>query len=130
MPTSPSGYGKSPGFSKSKAPVCIASERICTPPRRFNPAQEAWLPVLHTQRWTHHYTVLYSNTARAHQLGKTHDWVNLYYDRDVGDGQCTVITSERGPMKGCRIVRGREDECLEYYQGHTGAEAVDAAGSQ
>jgi hypothetical protein len=27
-------------------------------------------------------TALYSNTARTHNLGKIHDWVVLYYDRD------------------------------------------------
>lgn len=84
-------------------------------PRRFNPTHEAWLPVLHGQRADRHYTVLFSNTARAHRLGKMNDWVVLYYDGDQGDGQCTVITSEKGPLKGRRIVRGREEECMAYY---------------
>lgn len=39
-------------------------------PHRFNPKNEAWLPILHTQRGTHHYTVLFSNSALAHQLKK------------------------------------------------------------
>jgi hypothetical protein len=81
-------------------------------PRRFNPAGDAWLPVLHTQRGPRHYTVLYSNTARANRLGKTRVWVVLYYDGGDGERQCTVITSERGPLRGRRIVRGREAECL------------------
>ena len=38
-------------------------------PRFFNPTHEAWLPVLHTKRDNRHYTALYSNTARAHELG-------------------------------------------------------------
>jgi DNA polymerase (family X) len=84
-------------------------------PKRFNPSGEAWLPVLHTQRGERHYTVLFSNTARAHQLGKTHDWVVLYYDGGQGERQCTVITSPRGPLTGRRIVRGREGECVSYY---------------
>ncbi len=84
-------------------------------PRRFNPNGEAWLPVLHTQRGDRHYTVLLSNTARAHQLGKTHDWVVLYYDGGQGERQCTVITSQRGPLTGKRVVRGREGECVSYY---------------
>jgi DNA polymerase (family 10) len=84
-------------------------------PRRFNPSGEAWLPVLHTQRGERHYTVLFSNTARAHQLGKTHDWVVLYYDGGHGERQCTVMTSQRGPLTGKRIVRGREGECLSHY---------------
>jgi Holliday junction resolvasome RuvABC DNA-binding subunit len=84
-------------------------------PRRFNPRGEAWLPVLHTQRGERHYTALFSNTARAHQLGKTRDWVVLYYDGGQGERQCTVITSQRGPLTGKRIVRGREGECVSYY---------------
>lgn len=76
-------------------------------PRRFNPRHEAWLPVLHTSRGERHYTALYSNTARAHQLGKTHDWVVLYFDDGGGrERQCTVVTA-----RGRRVVRGREREC-------------------
>ena len=85
-------------------------------PRRFNPSGEAWLPVLHTQRGQRHYTALFSNTARAHKLEKTNDWVVLYYDSGDGEHLCTVITSQRGPLMGKRIVRGREEECTVYYQ--------------
>jgi Holliday junction resolvasome RuvABC DNA-binding subunit len=85
-------------------------------PRRFNPSGEAWLPVLHTQRGERHYTALFSNTARAHKLGKTHDWVVLYYDGGGGERQATVITSQREPLFGKRIVRGREDECAAHYR--------------
>lgn len=81
-------------------------------PRRFNPGRRAWLPVLHTTRGARHYTALFSNTARAHQLGRTGDWVVIYSDRDDGDGQWTVITARTGPLEGRRIVRGREAECL------------------
>jgi predicted flap endonuclease-1-like 5' DNA nuclease len=84
-------------------------------PRRFNPNREPWLPILHTTRGKRHYTALFSNTARAHELGKTKDWVVLYYDGRDGEGQCTVITSSRGALAGKRIVRGREDECSSYY---------------
>jgi hypothetical protein len=84
-------------------------------PRRFNPQHEAWLPILHTMRGDRHYTALFSNTAHAHQAGKTHDWVVIYYDGGRGERQCTVITSERGTMKGRRIVRGREAECTAHY---------------
>jgi hypothetical protein len=85
-------------------------------PRRFNPRGEAWLPVLHTTQGPRHYTALFSNTARAHQLGKTRDWVVLYYDDGRGERQCPVITSQRRPLKGKRIIRGREEECAQYYQ--------------
>ena len=79
-------------------------------PRRFNPERVAWLPILHTERGPRHYTALFSNTERAHRLGRTDDWVVIYWDEGRGERQCTVITSERGPLKGRRIVRGRESE--------------------
>jgi len=85
-------------------------------PRRFNPSGEAWLPVLHTTRGSRHYTALFSNTARAHELNKTQDWVALFYDGLSGERQCTVISSEFGELQGKRIVRGRERECREYYR--------------
>ena len=84
-------------------------------PRRFNPEKKAWLPILHTQRGDRHYTALFSNTARAHRLGTTHDWVILYQDGESGAHQYTVITSHHGPLEGQRIVRGREVECQEYF---------------
>jgi hypothetical protein len=79
-------------------------------PRRFNPERAAWLPVLHTERGDWHFHALYSNTARAHELGRTHDWVVVYYDRDGDSGQCTVVTERRGRRAGRRVVRGREGE--------------------
>lgn len=85
-------------------------------PRRFNPTHEAWLPILHTERGRRHYTALYSNTARAHQLGTTRDWVVIYRDDEHGEGQWTVVTSLYEPLRGRRIVRGREDECAEHYR--------------
>ena len=87
-------------------------------PRRFNPTGEAWLSVLHTQRDSRHYTALYSNTARAHELGMTHDWVVIYRDDHDGEGQWTVVTSQYGDLRGRRIVRGREAECKTYYATH------------
>lgn len=87
-------------------------------PKRFNPAGEAWLPILHTERGDRHFTVLYSNTARAHELGRTRDWVVIYfYDDHHREGQATVVTETRGPLVGKRIVRGREAECRAYYEG-------------
>jgi putative hydrolase len=85
-------------------------------PRRLTPAHEAWLPILHTHRGPWHYTALFSNTARAHQLGRTHDWVVLYFhDGQREEQQHTVVTERRGPMKGKRVVRGRELECRGYW---------------
>lgn len=85
-------------------------------PKRFNPTGEAWLPVLHADRDGWRFTALYSNTAQAHQLDRTRDWVVLYfYDDEHAEGQHTVVTETHGPLAGRRVVRGRERECLEYY---------------
>lgn len=85
-------------------------------PRRFNPRGEAWLPILHTRRDNWHFTVLFSNTARAHELGRTRDWVVVYfYDDHHQEGQYTIVTEARGPLAGKRVVRGREAECRALY---------------
>jgi hypothetical protein len=89
-------------------------------PRRFNPGREAWLPVLHTERGGHHYTALYSNTARAHELGRTRDWVVVYLDDGAAERQWTVVTESRGPLAGRRVVRGREREHEEQPAAGTG----------
>jgi Holliday junction resolvasome RuvABC DNA-binding subunit len=85
-------------------------------PKRFNPDDEAWLPILHTLRDEWDFTVLYSNTARAHDLDKTHDWVVIYYERDGQEDQATVVTGTHGRLEGKRVVRGRESECEHYYE--------------
>ena len=85
-------------------------------PRRFNPTHERWLPVLHTTRGPRQYTALFSNTATAHRLGRTHDWVVIYVDGHDGERQCTVVTQPRGPLARRRVVRGREGECAEHYE--------------
>ncbi len=83
-------------------------------PKRFNPEGQAWLPILHTDRQDWHFTALFSNTARAHELHRTHDWlVVFFYDGDHREGQHTVVTETHGPMKGSRVVRGREAECRQ-----------------
>ena len=86
-------------------------------PRRFNPEGKAWLPILHTDRNDWHFSAMYSNTARAHQLGRVSDWVVIYfYDHHHEEGQCTVVTETRGPLIGKRVIRGREQECRDYYR--------------
>ena len=85
-------------------------------PRRFNPEEEAWLPVLHAVRGDRHFTALFSNTGLAHQLGRTRDWVVLYcYDGEHAESQHTVVTETHGVLTGRRVVRGREAECRAYY---------------
>ena len=79
-------------------------------PRRFNPEGKPWLPIMKLQKEGWSFNVLYSNTARAHELGKTHDWVVIYYkkvDEKVSrHGQCTIVTETYGAHRGDRVVRG------------------------
>lgn len=80
-------------------------------PKRFNPSGEAWLPVMHARHDPWHFTALFSNTRLAHELGKTHDWVVVYFHRDgEAEASCTIVTETRGENVGRRVVRGREDE--------------------
>ena len=84
-------------------------------PKRFNPEGTSWLPILHADRRGWHFTALFSNTQRAHELNRTRDWVVIYYydDEHHVEGQRTVVTETRGPLVGKRVVRGRERECRE-----------------
>ena len=84
-------------------------------PYRFNPKGTAWLPILRTHRGDRRYTALYSNSPRAHDLEMTHDWVVIYGMGSANRGQWTVVTSRRGPLKGYRVVRGREADSADYY---------------
>lgn len=85
-------------------------------PKRFNPENRAWLPVLHTDKSGWHFTALYSNTARAHELGRTHDWVVIFAEDEAHhEHPCTVVTAGRGALVGQRVVRGRELECRQWY---------------
>ncbi len=74
-------------------------------PHRFNPEHTSWLPILHTSRGDRHYTAMYSNSARAHALGHTNDWVVIYAD-DHGQGRWTVVNETRGPRAGRQTVLG------------------------
>jgi hypothetical protein len=85
-------------------------------PKKFNPEGKAWLPIMSTEREGWRFTVLFSNTQRAHDLGKTNDWVVVYYDDGSGERKCTVVTEFKGELNGKRVIRGREKECTEYYE--------------
>ncbi len=94
-------------------------------PQHFNPEGRRWLPILHTDRGTWHFTALFSNTRRAHALGHTHDWVVVFfYDDQHEEHQSTVVTEHRGALTGERVVRGREEECLDYYRREPNGEAA------
>ncbi len=94
-------------------------------PRRFNPTWQAWLPVMRVDREGWSFVVLYSNTAQAHRLDKTHDWVVIYVrpagENEADEGstsvatrQYTVVTKMDGTLAGQRVVRGREREMQRY----------------
>ncbi len=85
-------------------------------PKRFNPDNEAWLPILNTKRAGWDFTALYSNTAQAHKLDKTHDWVVIYFEKGGLESQSTVVTGSSGELDGKRVVRGREMETKQFYQ--------------
>jgi hypothetical protein len=85
-------------------------------PKRFNPTGAAWLPVLRTQRGSGNYRVHYSNSARGHALGHLYDWVVIIRENKESFGQWTVVTAVAGPLRGKRVVRGRERECEQYYR--------------
>ena len=89
-------------------------------PHRFNPTGQAWLPILHTHRGDRHYTALFSNTARAHEFGATHDWVVIYRDDHQDHGRWTVITARQGRLRGWRVIPGREQECEAHYENRAG----------
>jgi DNA polymerase (family 10) len=89
-------------------------------PRRFNPNDEAWLPVMHTKSQGWSFTVLFSNTAQAHKMNKTDDWVVIYYEKDDHEQQNTIVTETQGLLKGKRVVRGRSAETQEYYLAEAG----------
>jgi hypothetical protein len=75
-------------------------------PRRFNPNHEPWLPVYECRRGGWRFRALFSNTAVAHRLGQTRDWVVIYFEDGAVSGQRTVVTEIRGDLEGRRVVRG------------------------
>ncbi len=88
-------------------------------PRRFNPSGEKWLPIMHETLDGWHFTALYSNTAHAHELDRVFDWVVIYFHEDAQpEHQRTVVTETKGPLRGQRVVRGREPECDDWYATH------------
>jgi putative hydrolase len=94
-----------------------AGELPLIAPKRFNPDGAAWLPILHLEKDGWHFTAMFSNTARAHQLEKTREWVVIFfYDDHHQEGQHTVVTETHGPLIGLRVVRGKEKECRSVYQ--------------
>lgn len=84
-------------------------------PRLLNPEKKAWLPLMVREYKGYKFTVMFSNTPTAHKLGKTNDWVVVYFEKGNGENQCTVVTEAQGALKGKRVIRGKEKECADYY---------------
>ena len=91
--------------------AATAGELPMITPKRNNPHQKAWLPIMHVHRGRWHFTVMYSNTANAFRAGKNKDWVVVIYHADGHpEGRCTVVTETHGAFKGIRAVRGLRKE--------------------
>ena len=83
--------------------------------REFRRAAAEGETILHTTRETRRYTALFSQSALAYRHGRLHDWVIIDLEVPGPNLRWTVVTEWRGPMKGRRVVRGREVECFRYH---------------
>jgi hypothetical protein len=68
-------------------------------------------PVLTVQRdgWTMQAT--FSASPLAFRLGQSRDWVVIHFTNGVEKGERIIVTETRPPLRGQRVVRGREHEC-------------------
>lgn len=83
-------------------------------PRLLNPERKAWLPIMVKESAGYKFTVMIPNTATAHKLGKTEDWVVVYFEKGKGENQCTIVTEGRGPLKGKRVIRGKNELSVPF----------------
>lgn len=83
-------------------------------PKRFNPTGAAWLPILRTDRGGRHFLAHFDNSARSHERGHVADWVVIYCTDKARFGRSLVLTAPSGPLRGRRVVKGRERECQEH----------------
>jgi hypothetical protein len=68
------------------------------------------------QRDDRRYRVHFSDSPRAHQLHATRDWVVIQRIDVAEQDHWTVVTSFSGKLHGCRVVRGREEDCYRHYR--------------
>ncbi|MFK7815197.1 MAG: helix-hairpin-helix domain-containing protein [Gammaproteobacteria bacterium] len=86
-------------------------------PKRFNPSRTSWLPIMNYRDDNWKFRIMYSNTERAHRLHKLSDWVIVHAFNDTHhEFNRTIVTETRGLLKGKRVVRGYEGECMEHYK--------------
>ncbi|MBY0231148.1 MAG: helix-hairpin-helix domain-containing protein, partial [Gemmataceae bacterium] len=79
-------------------------------PRAFVPGGTKWEGVYRCERGGWALALSFADTALAHRLGKTRDWVTARFQRGGASGERTIVTETRGPLAGRRVVRGREEE--------------------
>src|SRR5262245_27009458 len=68
-------------------------------------------PVLTTRRGDWTFRVTLSPSPLAYRLGQQRDWVAISFRNGDVTGERIVVTEERQPYAGRRVVRGREREC-------------------
>ena len=73
-------------------------------------------PACCLQRDQRRYRVHFSDSPRAHQLHATRDWVVIERVDLPDQERSTVVTSFSGKLHGCRVVRGREEDCYHHYR--------------
>ena len=95
--------------------AALAGSLPTVAPRRNNPSNDAWLPIMHTDHDGWRFTAMFSNSDRAHATGHTRDWVILYFESGGYESQCTVVAGE-GALTGQRVIHGREADCLRHYE--------------
>lgn len=93
----------------------VAGKLPTVAPKQFNPTSARWLPVMHAVRDGHRYVAHFANTARSHELSRQHDWVVIRCQDKPAFGVWTVVTARGGPLRGRRVVRGRERDCAAHY---------------
>ena len=71
-----------------------------------------WLP----EQAGFRYHVDFCRRALAHRLRQTRDWVSIRFESAHCQGERLVATETEGDLAGRRVVRGREQECREYYR--------------
>ena len=77
--------------------------------------RESGQGLLHTIRGDRRYTALFSPSALAFRMGRACDWVTIDLEVPGPNLRWTVVSEWRGPMKGKRVVRGREMDCFQFY---------------
>jgi hypothetical protein len=126
-------FGRRPGLGRIDAPVADATsvEELLAvdreyrakieagklhrlPPRRLNPTGADGPPVLYARRGPHRYLALFATAEPDVQR----DGVVIRREDDGASGRWLVVTKHTGPLRGLRVVRGREKECADYYVRH------------